>query len=87
LPSSESRNLGLVERLSGQSRVPDPPAGITAQKFRRELADEGLRGDDSDMRRGSRQQPVDDVPVASVRFADDTMMHRWHDSGKGQGAP
>ena len=31
LSNSGKRNLGRVARLSGQSRVPEPPAGITAQ--------------------------------------------------------
>ena len=33
-PSSGIRNLGRAARLSGQSRVPDPPAGTTAHRWR-----------------------------------------------------
>src|SRR6478735_3001549 len=32
-PTSDSKNFGVLDLLSGQRRVPDPAAGITAQNW------------------------------------------------------
>ena len=77
MPVRSSRNLGCPARERGHSRVPAPPAGMTAWKPEMvdPLEDMGVRLAISDA--GSRMWSTSQEPLTSRRVADSFTTVMW----------